>query len=146
NLDLFQALNRKIAAIKDPTGESLGTEVDGSQKTTGTYGGTGEGNGVVTEGDDPGTGIRADPAGELPVKERARRLRGGIRILYHPYPDKAERAWVDPGVPAVVINTAHDAFKCADAQDTLPFYTIDNCFDVVTETLEDPKSRQESLN
>lgn len=143
-LDLFQNLVRRQVAIQQDGGNP-GVLVEGSQVTTGTLGGVDTGEGVPTEGDDPGNGIRADTNGGESIVERPRRVRGGVKIAYASFPERIERAWADPGLQAIVINTAHEAFLSSDSLESIPFYTIDCCFSVVTETIEDAWKREEIL-
>ena len=72
-------------------------------------------------------------------------MRGSVRIAYAAFPDRVERTWADPGMEAIVINTAHEAFQSSDSLESIPFYTIDCCFAVVTETVEDAWKREEIL-
>jgi len=146
DLDLFQNITRRLTAIQDGDGKSKGILVEGKQTTTGTVGGPGTGSGVLTEGDEPGTGVRAEPNGSVRATERIRRVKGGIRLAYHAFPDRGERAWIDPALQAIVINTAHDAFKCAEILESIPYYSIDNCFAIVTETIDEEEKRQEVIN
>jgi len=146
DLDLFQNFRRRLTAIPSPDGTDKGSAVDGLQMTEGTLGGPGTGVGVATLGDDPGKAVSANPNGTVQVTERERRVRGGIRLVFAPFADKLERAWVDPGLRCFVINDAHQAFKCADELDSVPYYAIDCCFTVVTETIEDEATRDQVLS
>ena len=143
-LDLFQSLVRRQVAILQEEGNP-GVVLEGRQVTSGTLGGLDSGSGVPTEGDNPGNGVRADPDGSESVVERTRQVRGSVRIAYVSSPDRVERAWADPGLQAIVINTAHEAFKSSDSLESIPFYTIDCCFTVVTETVEDSWKREEII-
>ena len=143
-LDLFQNLVRRQVAIMQEGG-SPGVVVEGSQLTSGTMGGVDRGSGVPTEGDNPSNGIRADTNGGESIIERSRQVRGSVRIAYAAFPDRVERTWADPGMEAIVINTAHEAFQSSDSLESIPFYTIDCCFAVVTETVEDAWKREEIL-
>jgi hypothetical protein len=146
NLDLFQDFRRRLTAIGDPNGTDAGSTVSGAQQTSGTLGGLDTGSGVPTEGDDPGTSIARDEKGTEKVSQKERRVRGGIRLLIASFPDSLERAWVDSSVQAIVVNDAHQAFKCADDLDSATFYAIDCCFSVVTETIEDAAERDRVLS
>lgn len=145
-LDLFQNLQRRLTPIVSLDGESKGSIVEGTQSTEGTLGGLGTGGGVETLGDDPGKGTSKDPDGKVVTTERERRVRGGIRLVFAPFADKLERAWVDPGLQAIVVNDAHQAFRCAEELDAVAFYAIDCCFAVVTEAIEDEPKRDEVLS
>lgn len=146
NLDLFQSLTRRLTALSDPAGDAQGVEVPGQQLVPGTMGGGTEGGGVAVAGDESGQGIESSPLGSVPVSERPRRLRSGIQIAYHPVPQRADRAWPDPGLQAILVNTAHPAFRCAETSDAVAFYTIDSCFQVVCETIEDEEERSTTAN
>jgi hypothetical protein len=144
-LDLFQLLNRRNATIPDGAGGLKGSKTEGVQITTGTVGGPDGGSGVPTEGEEPGIGVRLDSTGDLNVSERVRRTRGGIAIAYSKQPGRPERAWVDPGLRAIVINQANPAFQCADELAAIPYYTADCCFAVVTETIEAFEEREATV-
>jgi len=106
----------------------------------------GNGSGVATEGDNPGVAVAKDERGTEVISVKERRVRGGIRLTFASFPDRLERAWVDPGLQAIVVNDAHLAFKCADELDSKYFYAVDCCFSVVTETIEDPQERDRVLS
>jgi hypothetical protein len=146
SLELFQEFRRRLTPIADPNGLDKGSTDSGAQMTSGTLGGLGDGSGVATEGDDPGTAIVTDDRGTEATTARERRVRGGIRLTFASFPDRLERAWVDPGLQAIVVNDAHLAFKCADELDSKYFYAVDCCFSVVTETIEDPVERDRVLS
>ncbi len=141
-LDLFQKLARRLRTLPDPLGDETASEVTGLQTVPGTLPGPGEGGGVPIPGDEPGMGIEADPQGEISVSRRKRQSRSGIQIAFVNDPDRTERAYPDPGLQAIAINEAHPAFKVADAIGEETFYTIDACFDVVTEVVEDEQERR----
>jgi len=146
SLDLFQDFRRRLTPIAVSTGIDKGSIVTGSQETSGTLGGQGVGSGVATEGDDPGTSIAKDEKGAEAVGQKERRVRAGIRLTFASFPESLERAWVDSAVQAIVVNNAHQAFKCAEDLDSISFYAIDCCFSVVTDTIEDPAERDRVLN
>lgn len=146
SLDLFQDFRRRLTPIPDPNGMDRGSVVSGAQDTSGTLGGPGAGSGVPTEGDDPGTAVAKDETGPEAVATKERRVRGGIRLTFASFPDRLERAWVDPGLQAIVVNDAHQAFKCADDLDSVFFYAVDCCFSVVTETIEHSAERDQVLS
>ncbi len=141
DLDLFQRLARRLTTIPDPDGTLRGIEVLGEQLVAGTIGGPGEGGGVAVPGDMPGTGIETDPQGSTPTSQRKRRPRSGIQIAYVDASDRAERGWADPGLQAIAVNRANPAFQCADTLREISFYTIDVCFRVVCEVIEDEEDR-----
>ena len=146
SLDLFQDYRNRLTPIADPNGLEVGSIVQGIQLTTGTFGGPNAGSGVLTEGDDPGAAITISEKGTETITPKQRRVHGGIRLTFASFPDRFERAWVDPGLQAIVVNDAHQAFKCADDLEAVFFYAIDCCFAVVTETIEDSAERDSVLS
>jgi len=111
---IFQNMIQRAVAIQNPAGELSGTLTEGAQQTAGTLGGPTEGKGVPTVGDDEGRGIVEDDSGQTPIERARRRVRGGIRIGYDEQPANLSEAWIDPGKPAIIINTGHPAWKVAD--------------------------------
>lgn len=146
DLDLFQNITRRLSAIQDPSGLDKGVVTDGQQTVAGTMGGSQEGEGVPTYGDEAGAGVKVKAEGDKDVTQRERRLRGGIRISYNAHPDRLERAWPDPGLMAIVINTANPAFRCADFFEEKRFYTVDECLKVVCETIPEEEERTATLD
>ena len=146
SLDLFQNFRQRLTAIVNPNGNETGSLVSGMQLVSGTFGGSDIASGVPTEGDDPGKGVVKEENGRESVSSQERKVRGGIRLTFASFPDRLERAWVDPGLQAIVVNNAHEAFKCAEDLDSVFFYAIDCCFAVVTETLEDNAERDQALS
>jgi len=145
-LDLFLDFRRRLTPIAEPDGDERGSMVEGSQVTVGTFGGADVGSGVLTEGEDLGAAVTVDSKGREMVTLRQRRVHGGVRLTFAPFPDRHERAWVDPGLQAIVVNNAHQAFKCAYDLDSVYYYAIDVCFFVVTETIEDAVERDRALS
>lgn len=145
NLDLFHKFTRRLAVIADPEGGTLASEVTGQQLVPGTVGGPGDGEGVPVPGDDPGTGLLGDPEGETPSTQKQRRMRGGIQIAFDDVADRPERGWPDPGLQAIVVNRQNPAFQCAEALAQVSFYTIDVCFQVLCEVIEDESERTSAL-
>jgi hypothetical protein len=111
---LFQNILQRAVAIQSAVGELKGTEMEGKQKTTGTLGGSGEGRGVDTVGNDEGKGIVEDDSGLTPIERVRRRVRSLIRIGYDEQPGNQLEGWIDPGRAAIIINTGHAAWKVAD--------------------------------
>jgi hypothetical protein len=146
NLDLFQRLSTRLAAIPSDSGQDKGVQVQGQQIVAGTLAGLGEGGGVQIQGDEPGLGVEATPTGNESVTQKPRRLRSGIQIAYVSEVTRPERAWADPGLQAIAINKSNPAFACADILAEKQFYTIDECLKVVCETIEDENQRQDVLN
>lgn len=111
---IFQNIIQKTVAIKSQGGEFQGTNVEGKQLTTGTLGGSNEGQGVATLGNDEGEGITEEPDGLSPIERVKRRVRGGIKVGFDERKDNSSEGWIDPGRQAIIINTGHPAWKIAD--------------------------------
>jgi hypothetical protein len=111
---IFQNMIQRAVAIQSTVGETVGTQTEGAQQTAGTLSGPSEGMGVATAGDDEGKGIVEDESGMTPIERARRRVRGGVRIGYDEQPANLLEAWIDPGKPAIIINTGHPAWKVAD--------------------------------
>jgi hypothetical protein len=111
---IFQNMIQRAVAIQNPSGEISGIPTEGAQQTAGTMGGPTEGTGVPTVGNDEGPGITEDESGTTPAERIRRRVRGGVRIGYDEQPSNLLEAWIDPGKPAIIINTGHPAWKVAD--------------------------------
>jgi hypothetical protein len=111
--NFFQNVMQRNIAITSKNADELGIDIDGVQITSGSIGKTDTGEGVITAGNDEGTGIVQDDQGEKPI-ERVRRLtKGGIKIGYVNNPDELLEAWVDPGSQTITINKAMPAWKIA---------------------------------
>jgi hypothetical protein len=112
---IFQNIIQRAVAIRSESGKLAGTESEGMQRTTGTLGGLGEGEGVVTAGDEEGKGVAEDEQGLSPIERIRRRIRGGIKIGYDDtQPKNPSESWIDPGRQAIIINIMHPAWKVAD--------------------------------
>jgi hypothetical protein len=111
---IFQNIMQRTVAIESQSGEFQGSETEGTQATTGTLGGQSEGRGVDTIGEEEGKGIVEDESGLTPIERVRRRLRGGIRIGYDDQQGNSLEGWIDPGKPAIIINTGHPAWKVAE--------------------------------
>lgn len=146
NLDLFQKMTRRLSTIPNPEGDILSTEAEGQQRIDGNLGEGGDSSGNPLPGELPGQSNKPDPNGDINAKNRERRGRGGIEIAYQRFPDKPERAWPDPGLSAIVINTENPAFKVAKEMNHEGYYTNDECIKVLCETKEDEQSRTNAMN
>lgn len=111
---IFQNMIQRTTAIRSGIGEKLGMEMEGSQTTTGTLGGSQEGEGAETIGDSEGKGIVEDENGITPIERVRRRIRGGIKIGYDERPEDYLEGWIDPGKQTIIINRAHPAWKVAE--------------------------------
>jgi hypothetical protein len=111
---IFQNMIQRTTAVHSEVGEQLGTEMEGSQTTTGTLGGSQEGEGVETIGNGEGKGIVEDENGITPIERVRRRIRGGIKIGYDERPEDYLEGWIDPGKQTIIINRAHPAWKVAE--------------------------------
>jgi len=111
---IFQNMIQRAVAIQSAGGEIGGTQTEGTQQTAGTLSGQTEGMGVATAGNEEGKGIIEDESGLTPIERVRRRVRGGVRIGYDEQPRNLLEAWIDPGKPAIIINTGHPAWKVAD--------------------------------
>jgi len=111
---IFQNIVQRAVAIRSESGEPIGAETEGMQKTTGTLGGSGVGEGVDTAGEDEGKGVAEDKSGLTPIERVRRRLRGGVKIGYDEQPGNPSEGWIDPGRQAIIINIGHSAWKVAD--------------------------------
>lgn len=146
HLDLFQNLTRRLATLPDPAGESKASEFTGQQMVGGTVGGPGPGNLIPIEGNEPGQAFVEEPKGDIAATQKERQSRGGIRIAYDSLPDRPERAWIDPGLQAVLVNTENPAFKCARVLNDINFYLIDECLNIICESIEEEDDRKRTLN
>jgi len=111
---IFQNMVQRTVAIQSAVEEAVGTQTEGAQQTAGTLSGQSEGMGVATAGNDEGKGVVEDESGLTPIERVRRRVRGGVRIGYAEQPENLSEAWIDPGRPAIIINTGHPAWRVAD--------------------------------
>jgi hypothetical protein len=114
---IFQNIIQRTTAVKSEKAEATGSQIEGSQITTGTIGGQDEGKGVATIGDEPGMGIAEDVSGIDPIERVQRRIRSGIKIGYDERSDPPQNSlegWIDPGRQTIIINQGHPAWKVAD--------------------------------
>jgi len=146
HLDLFQNLAKRLSPFPDPNGDIQAAEALGQQMVGGTIGGPGPGNLMPVEGNDFGLSIVPAPEGDIQTTEKTRQSRAGIKIAYYPLPDRPERAWVDPGLQAILVNTENPGFKCAKALSDINFYLIDECLNIVCERIEDDIEKRNTLN
>jgi hypothetical protein len=112
----------------------------------GTIGGPGPGDLMSIEGPDFGKSIVPEPQGNIEATQKPRQSRGGIKITLGPLPDPNVRAWTDPGLQAIQVNTENPAFKCATMLNDIQFYLIDECLNVVCERIEEESERKATVN
>lgn len=146
HLDLFQSQIKRLIPIPDESGESLAVEDLGKQMVGGTEMGPGPGNKIPVEGVDSGTSIQPLQSGDIRVSEKTRQSEGGLKITSYPAADRPERAWIDPGAQAILINIENPAFKCARALNDTSFYLIDECLNIVCEKIEDDAEKRVTMN
>lgn len=127
----FLKPQKRPSLIQSPSGDVLGEEVEGTQKTEGTFGGLGIGHGVEVAGLNEGKSIIESASGDKTGVSAVRRVRHGIAINLKDEPENLKESWLTS--EAVVINTAHPVFlKCsalgypAETQDILRcvFFTL----------------------
>jgi anti-sigma regulatory factor (Ser/Thr protein kinase) len=146
HLDLFQNLAKRLSAFPDPSGDMKALEAIGLQMVGGTIGGPGPGDLMSIEGPDFGKSIVPEPQGNIEATQKPRQSRGGIKITLGPLPDPNVRAWTDPGLQAIQVNTENPAFKCATMLNDIQFYLIDECLNVVCERIEEESERKATVN
>ena len=102
----------RSALIQSLSGDVKGEEVEGMQKTEGTLGGPGVGQGVEVTGLNEGKSIIESEGGEKQGVSAMRRLRHGIAINLKDEPKNPKESWLTS--EAMVINTGHPVFsKCS---------------------------------
>lgn len=111
--NIFQNIIRRSTIIKSATGPLTSTEVEGSQKISGTLVGPSHGGGVKTIGPEEGKGILEKESGDLKAEKVKRRMRSGIKIGFFNKPDNLNEGWIDPASQTITINTGHPAYKVA---------------------------------
>jgi hypothetical protein len=104
----FLKLHSRQTLIQSPSGDIRGGEVEGAQKTGGTFVGPGVGQGVDVIGPDEGKSIIESESGDKQGISAMRRLRHGIAINLKDEPKKPEESWLTS--EAIVINTGHPVF------------------------------------
>jgi hypothetical protein len=112
---VFQNKLERTTAIESVNGQLAGIEVEGSQKVSGTLGGSAHGGKVNTIGPDEGKGVIESRSGDVKVERVRRRMKAGIKIGFFEKPDDPNEGWIDPVSQTVTINTGHAAYKIACA-------------------------------
>ncbi len=118
----FRAFNPFIKQItqsvllKSKAGELEGTMADGSQLTSGTYGGQGKGGGTRVGGEGGGKSIVQDE-GNISMEERQRKVRS-FAIGEKAAKDNPREAWVDPTTQFILVNTMHPFYLATRAGNT----------------------------
>lgn len=102
----WSSLFKGPTIFKDGEGDVPTTKTKGGQKTKGTKGGQGEGEGTATAGPDEGDGYTKSDEGE-PNGTETIRNRQGLGIIPTDIEEDPREGWVDLSNKAVVINTAH---------------------------------------
>ncbi|MGD0070150.1 MAG: ATP-binding protein [Candidatus Bathyarchaeia archaeon] len=111
---LFQNIIQQNVAVKNAQSELMGEETNGAQRTAGTTGGQGGGEGTTTMGDEEGSGFVENPDGTVPIEKAQRRVRGLVKLGFEEKPDDVLEGWADPAQKAIIINIGHPAWKIAD--------------------------------
>jgi len=100
----------RFVAVPNLDGTITISEVEGSQRVTGTTGGGGQGDGISVGGDDDSKGYVEDSEGtekgEL-VKRRSR----GLEIVNLNFPKDPREGWVSDEAKAIIYNTGHSFAK-----------------------------------
>lgn len=94
--------------IQSPSGDIKGEEVQGAQRTEGTFVGPGVGQGVDVLGPEEGKSITESESGDKQGVSAIRRLRHGIAINLKDEPKNPKESWLTS--EAIVINTGHPVF------------------------------------
>jgi len=98
--------------IHSSSGDIIGEEVEGTQKTEGTLGGPGVGHGVEVTGLNEEKSIIESATGDKKGVSAIRRIRHGIAINLKDEPKNPKESWLTS--EAIVINTGHPVFwKCS---------------------------------
>lgn len=107
----FLKTQTRSTLIQSPSGDIGGEEVEGAQKTEGTLGGPGVGQGVEVTGLNEGKGIIESESGDKQGVSAMRRVRHGIAINLKDEPKNPKESWLTS--EAMVINIGHPVFlKC----------------------------------
>ena len=108
----FLKQQQRPTLIQSSSGDVIGEEVHEAQKTEGTLGGSGVGQGVDVTGPDEGKSIIESANGDKQGVSAMRRLRHGIAINPKDDPKNPKESWLTS--EALVINTGHPVFlKCS---------------------------------
>jgi len=111
----FLSKIKKPTPIPDIGGNQKGSEIDGGQLTTGTFGGDSIGSEeeIPTLGPDEDTkGVIVDDKGDKKVKTPQKRVKG-LKIILLGDENRKEEIWFDPSAGAFIINTSHPAYIIA---------------------------------
>ena len=109
--------------VKDENGDITVKEVPGEQTTGDRNENDGSGALEITSGDQEGTGIFGDKAGDLSGSNKTRKTRG-INIIPENFPDDKREGWLDVGNRAVVYNTGHQFSKSMENNPSLYDYNL----------------------
>ncbi len=108
NYNPFLKPQSRPTLIESSIGETAGQEVEGTQKTEGTLGGPGNGQGVDVAGLETGKSIIESESGAKLGVLTPRRVRHGIAINLKDEAANSKESWLTP--EAIVINTGHPVF------------------------------------
>jgi hypothetical protein len=133
--------------VEDISGDQKGSEIDGGQLTTGTFGGDSIGSKeeIPTLGPNEDTkGVIVDDKGDKKVKTPQKRVRGP-KIIPLEDENRKEEIWFDPPTGAFIINTAHPAFIIAgrkvEALDTHVTYILFNYLLYLQDEINDDEKK-----
>jgi len=147
---LFQNLISKQSPIKSTESNILGNIISGGQTTRGTIGGSHQGGGIITIGDDQNKeGIIEDNQGDTPIERIRRTIRGGISISYDDRPDNLYEGWIDPLSQTIKINVAHPSWKIADglskesrADHVRVYHLVTTVFGIIAKEIDEQNSNR----
>jgi hypothetical protein len=108
NYNPFLRPQTRPTLIESTTGGVMGEVAEGTQKTEGTVGGPGVGEGVNVIGLDEGKATIESKNGDKKGTLALRRTRHGIAINLKDEPENPRESWLTP--EALVINTGHPVF------------------------------------
>jgi len=109
----FQNILKRDVSIRSQLGALAGTEIEGSQITSGTLTGPGIGSGVKTIGDENGKAVKENKIGSKSIERVRRRIKSGIKIGFYNKPDNPSEGWLDPASQTITVNVGHPAYKIA---------------------------------
>jgi hypothetical protein len=109
--DFNPFLNKAVqqVAVKSEEGDQFVKESAASQQVEGDRIGQGEGNGIQTEGKDPGKGATSSDDGSQIGEVKPRLSRSGIKIGFREVPESDQEAWMTDD--AIIINSGHPVHK-----------------------------------
>lgn len=151
---IFQNIMQRQVGIRSTNkGELFGKEVEGGQPTTGTIGGSGEGKGVETIGEEETKGVKEDEKGDAAIERVRRKVRGGIKIGWDSQPENLQEGWIDPGKQVITINMGHPAFKVAEglsrqirAEHVLVYHSLRTVVNTMLEEVGSGNSKEAMAN